>query len=176
MYLFDNGSQGKLYWITGLAGSGKTTIGTALYEEIKKTTDKVVYLDGDIWKKYVAKRENPYTDASRREWAPRLAGLCNMLCDQGFIVVCAAIAMYDNVRELNRTNIKNYVEVYIKVDMDTLYKRDQKQLYSSKAENVMGVDIIPELPKNPSIIIENDDCENLDIIVKQILDYSGNEE
>lgn len=175
MDLFKNSSQGKLYWITGLSGSGKTTIGTALYQEIKKTTDKVIYIDGDTWRKYVSK-SNSYTDEARRAGSPRLAGLCHMLCDQGFIVVCAAMAMYHNVRELNRNHVKNYVEVYVKVDIETLYKRDQKELYSSKAENVVGVDIEPELPKNPDIIIENDECENLDIKVKQILDYSRNEE
>ena len=42
--------QGILYWITGLSGAGKTTIGTRLYYEMKKTHDNVVLLDGDILK------------------------------------------------------------------------------------------------------------------------------
>ena len=39
--------MGKVYWITGLAGSGKTTIGKALYEELMKSNNNLVFLDGD---------------------------------------------------------------------------------------------------------------------------------
>ena len=45
--------KGTLYWITGLSGAGKTTIGNALYYELKKKQDNLIILDGDILKKLV---------------------------------------------------------------------------------------------------------------------------
>lgn len=169
MDLFQNSSQGKLYWITGLSGSGKTTIGTALYQEIKKTTDRVVYLDGDTLRKYIA-YDVGYSYDERKALGKKYSGLCQMLVEQGFIVICSTIAMFDDVRDLNRTSIQNYIEVYVKVELDTLVQRDQKKLYSSKTKNVVGIDIPPELPKNPDIIIENSNG-NMEKIISNILKY-----
>ena len=45
--------KGTLYWVTGLSGAGKTTIGNALYYELKKKQSSLVILDGDILKKLV---------------------------------------------------------------------------------------------------------------------------
>ncbi|MFI3173703.1 MAG: adenylyl-sulfate kinase [Bacillota bacterium] len=158
----------KVYWITGLSGSGKTTIGKALYEKIQQSTEKVIFLDGDTMRNYIG-FDVGYSDIERRNLGIKYSGLCEMLYRQGFTIVCCTIAMFDEIRDLNRKNIENYVEVYVKVNLEVLHQRDQKNLYSSKATNVVGVDIPPELPKNPDIIIENDCCENIDGIVNNIL-------
>ena len=60
--------EGILYWITGLSGSGKTTIGNRLYYEMKKTYDNVVLLDGDILKEIVDENVG-YSDEQRRKRA-----------------------------------------------------------------------------------------------------------
>ena len=54
-----------------------------------------------------------------------------MLSDQGFSVVVSVIAMFEEIFEFNRKNIKNYVEVFLDVPLDELVKRNKKKLYSS---------------------------------------------
>ena len=49
-YMAYNVKKGKLYWITGLSGAGKTSIGTALYYKLQENSDNIVLLDGDILK------------------------------------------------------------------------------------------------------------------------------
>jgi adenylylsulfate kinase len=91
-----------------------------------------------------------------------------MLTEQGIDVVSCAIAMYDEIRAWNRANIENYVEIYVRVSMDTLYRRDQKQLYSSGTKQVVGVDLPWDEPKNPDFVIDNDGSETPDEIVTRL--------
>ncbi len=149
---------GRVYWITGLAGAGKTTIGNALYYELKEKHSKVVILDGDILKSIVG--EMGYSFKERLERAHRYARLCKVLSDQGVTVIICTIAMFDSVREWNRENINGYIEVYLEVDIKVLVERDRKGLYSKhkKGEvvDVAGVDTEVELPKSPDLTITND--------------------
>jgi len=148
-------SQGTVYWLTGFAGAGKTTIGTALYEKIKESTPAVVLLDGDSMREAFG-GDLGYTVEDRSKCAMRYSRLCKLISEQGIIVVCCTISMFNEVRQWNRNNITKYVEVYIKADFDTLEKRDQKQLYSGNAANMPGVDMKMQTPENPDIVIEND--------------------
>jgi adenylylsulfate kinase len=76
--------------------------------------------------------------------------------------------MYDAVRDWARSNIEHYQEIYVKVSRDTLYRRDQKGLYSSGAKNVVGVDLPYDEPKRPDFVIENDGGESPEQIVDQL--------
>lgn len=168
-------NKGILYWITGLSGAGKTTIGNRLYYELKKNSDNVILLDGDILKRIVSDRQPGYTNEDRRRRAHKYAQLCQMLTDQGMIVICCTIAMFDEIRDWNRKNNRAYVEVYLEVPLDVLKQRDQKGMYSNlklgKFENLAGIDIEAELPKNPDIIIENDGRYSIKECVNRILNY-----
>ena len=63
---------------------------------------------------------------------------------------------------------RNYVEIYIKTDFKKVIKLSNKKFYNTKAKNVVSLDIEPELPKNPSIIINNTFDNNLDTLVKKL--------
>lgn len=166
--------QGVLYWITGLSGAGKTTIGNRLYYELRKQRDNIVLLDGDILKNIVSDTLG-YTEEDRRKRAIKYAQICKMLTDQGITVICCTIAMFDEVREWNRKNNKGYVEVYLDVALDVLMKRDQKSMYSMQKEGKMshlaGVDVRVELPKTPDILIQNDGRYTVSECVKKILEH-----
>ena len=166
--------KGILYWITGLSGAGKTTIGNALYYELRKKKDNIVILDGDILKKLVGDSLG-YTTEDRKKRAYYYSNLCKTLTDQGISVVICTIAMYDEVRDWNRKNIEKYIEVFLKVKMETLIKRDRKGLYSRQAtgevSNIVGIDQDVEFPKNPDIVVENDGLIKVNDIVDTILDY-----
>tara|TARA_Y100000746_G_C15232197_1_gene337890 strand:- start:6 stop:524 length:519 start_codon:yes stop_codon:yes gene_type:complete len=163
----------KLYWFTGLSGAGKTTIGSLFFKHLKEAGKNVVFLDGDILRAIFLDNQK-YALSDRKKLAMRYSNLCKMLVDQDINVVIATISMFDEVREWNRKNIKNYKEVYIKVPIDILIKRDKKNIYSGalkgKIKNVMGIDIEFEEPRTPDITIVNDGSVDAESIVEIILD------
>lgn len=166
--------KGTVYWITGLSGAGKTTIGTVLYQQLKEKMDNVVLLDGDAIRNALG-NDLGYSDSERRKGAYRNGGICKLLSDQGIHVICCTIAMYDEIRDWNRVNIENYVEVFLDVPYDILKKRDQKGLYSGldkgDASNVAGMDLQVEFPKHPDLIIDNSGQMSAEYIVNKILMY-----
>lgn len=149
--------KGTVYWITGLAGSGKTTIGKLLYRSIKSNKNNVILLDGDSLRKLY--ESNDYSYEGRKLLAIKYSRLCKMLSDQGIDVICCTISMFDECRQWNRENILNYKEIYLKVSIDELIRRDQKELYTKalrkEIKNVIGIDIDFEEPKQPDLLIEN---------------------
>lgn len=151
--------MGFVYWITGLSGAGKTTIGQIFYRELKQVYPNTVFLDGDIMRE-VFGDDLGYTESERRKCAMRYSRICNMLQDQELNVVCCTISMFDEVRKWNREHIENYREIYIKASIDVLQKRDQKGLYSGNTDErekeVMGLHIAFEEPKDPDLVIENE--------------------
>lgn len=147
-----------VYWITGLSGAGKTTIGKVLYEKMKETYPNTVFLDGDTMRK-VFGDDLGYTREERIKCAMRYSRLCAMLQEQDLNVICCTISMFDCVRDWNREHIGNYKEIYVKVSMETLLKRDQKGLYSGttaeKEKAVAGVHVEIEEPKSPDLVLVN---------------------
>ncbi len=145
----------RVYWLTGLSGAGKTTIGRLWHKELQKLDVPAVLLDGDELRQAIGD-DLSFTEADRRKSGMRNGKLCALLAKQGFSVVCCTISMFDSVRDWNRENIPGYFEVYVKASMDTLRRRDQKGLYSGGDGNVAGVHFQVEEPKHPDLILEND--------------------
>lgn len=122
-----------VYWITGLSGAGKTSVGKLLYEKMKQKYPNTVFLDGDVLRE-VFGNDLGYTREERLKCAMRYARLCKMLQEQGMNVICCTISMFDEIRSWNRENIGSYREIYVRVSMEVLIKRNQKGLYSTSME------------------------------------------
>lgn len=165
----------KVYWFTGLSGAGKTTIGRLWYEKLKESGENVVFLDGDELRQAIAD-DLGFTEADRRKSGMRNAKLCALLARQGLTVVCCTISMFDSIREWNRKNIPGYFEVYVKVSMDTLHQRDQKNLYTQENTDVAGMHFEVEKPKNPDLILENDGSYRPEEQVRFLWEASGHRE
>lgn len=174
--------KGTVYFFTGLAGAGKTTIGGLFYQRLKEQSEDAVLLDGDQIRGMIGDscvgtgavlKEDRYTTEARRTGAYALFKLCKNLADQEKDVVVCSISMYSDVRQWNRANIQNYKEIYVKVTRDTLYQRDQKKLYSSGTKNVVGVDLPWDEPGHSSIVIQNDGDETPEEIVDQLWKFFG---
>jgi adenylylsulfate kinase len=152
-------ARGAVYWITGLSGAGKTTIGRLVFDELRRRTPAAVFLDGDILRE-VFGNDLGHSRADRLQSAMRNARLCRMLAEQGIDVVCATISLFRECQEWNRAHIARYFEVYLRVPMEVLVRRDQKQLYSralrGEITDVIGVDLPVEEPQRPDLVIDND--------------------
>lgn len=162
--------KGILYWITGLSGAGKTTIGNRLYYEMRTKNDNTIILDGDILKK-IAGTDLGYKREERLERAYRYCALCKLLTDQGINVIICTIAMFDEIRNWNRNHIEKYVEIFLDVNLEILMARNRKGLYSQTSVNIAGIDVEIEYPKNPDIIIKNDGSVSVKKSVQEILNY-----
>ena len=100
----------------------------------------------------------------------------HFLSEQGLIVVVTTISMFKEVYIYNRKTLENYLEVYIKCDLDELKRRDQKGLYSGalegKIKNVVGIDIAFDEPR-AEIVLDNNLQNNLEKKVENVLSLLG---
>lgn len=149
--------KGTVFWLTGLAGSGKTTIAQELVKILQHNDKPVVFLDGDRLRAIFG--ATGYTRDARYDLAFRYANLYKSISDNGVNVVCAVIALFHDIHAWNRQYIENYFEVLIDVPLDEIFKRDKKGLYSGakagRVQNVVGMDIEAEFPENPDLVVNN---------------------
>ena|SRR3990167_351611 len=167
---------GSLIWITGLSGSGKTTIGSALYLKLKQNYKNVVFLDGDSFREILG-NDLGHNPKDRLENAYRIHRMCKFLVSQNIHVVCATMSLYKEIHELNRREMGNYLEVFIECEIDELIRRDQKGLYTQaikgKQTNVVGVNLSFDKPQNSELTIDNTQQSALQEKVQKILDLLG---
>jgi len=165
-----------LVWITGLAGSGKTTLASEVYRRVVKKYTNTIFLDGDDFRE-IMMNELGHNTKDRLKNAWRIAKLCSFLTHQNMIVICATMSLYHEIHEYNRKNNVNYTEVLVNVPIEELIKRDQKGLYSQVIDgninNVAGIDLPIDIPKSPSLILDNSKQKylenNISKIVKKII-------
>jgi len=159
-----------IIWLTGLAGSGKTTLGKALYEKLKIKYNNIIYLDGDELRELLG--HYGYDKASRIDMALKRAKFAHFLNQQGMMVIVTTISMFDEIYSFNRKQFKNYYEIYIECDMQELIKRDQKGLYTKalnkEMTDVVGVDIEFDTPK-ADLVIDNSRQSDLEKKVELIV-------
>ena len=163
--------SGRLYWLTGLAGAGKTTLGHLLINQIRENKPQSVFLDGDSLRE-VFDIDGGVKPAERLQLAMRYARLCRDLTKQNLDVVCCTISLFPEVWYWNRKNIPGYREIYVRVPMEILKRRDKKGLYTSaqngEIQNVVGVDLPFNEPTRPDLIIDNDGSSDPQTISSQI--------
>jgi adenylylsulfate kinase-like enzyme/phosphohistidine swiveling domain-containing protein len=149
---------GHVFWITGLSGAGKTTVGAELWRRLRAAGRPAVLLDGDTLREVIAD-ELGHGQNSRRKSAMRNARLCKLLSSQGQDVICATISLFHEVQQWNRANIALYREIYLRVPMDELQRRDAKGIYAAarrgELNDVVGLDVPAELPPEPDLTLDN---------------------
>lgn len=150
-----------IIWLTGLVGSGKTSIGRCLYEILKAEAPNTVLVDGDEIRNLVRFNtgDDAYSLEGRHAAASRYCDICAWLDSQDINVICCTISFFEDLRERNRQNLSDYFEVFISVPMEILQQRDVKNLYAralkGEIKNVVGVDLPLTPPENPDLVIDN---------------------
>ncbi len=164
--------KGTFYWVTGLSGAGKTTIGKLLYQYLKKRKNNVIFFDGDEIRKVYQTVD--YSYEGRKQAMLMHERLCKELTDQGFDVVGCHIGMYKECQDWAKENIPNYIGIYLKVSLDELIRMDSKGLYSKalnkEITNVYGIDLPFDEPQNASVVIENDRKKSPEEVCKEIIE------
>jgi adenylylsulfate kinase-like enzyme len=151
-------NSGKVFWITGLSGAGKTTVSQSLHQRLIDSDREVVFLDGDVLRQIFGD-DLEYDLAQRRISAWRNIHLCKGISDQSIDVVCATISMFDEIRNWGRSNIQNYYEIYLRVPLSVLKERDENGLYkplsNGEERNVVGMDLPWDEPIGSDLVIDN---------------------
>lgn len=146
-------------WIIGMSATGKSTLAGQVVQRLRRSNQKVVFLDGDVIRTLFG-NDVDHTLEGRRRNAERLSHISKFLADQGIHVVAAVLSIFPEWRLWNRRNIPDYAEVYVKATMQTLLRRDTKNLYAralkGEITNVVGVDLPFPEPENPELVIDND--------------------
>ena len=106
--------KGILFWITGLPGSGKTTIAKKILPFIKKRYGFSIHLDGDSLRNIL--NLHGYSLKERQSNSVIFTRIAKFLTDQGINVVFSLVGLMNKPRLWNRRNIKKYIEIFIKSD------------------------------------------------------------
>jgi len=151
--------KGFTLWFTGLSGAGKTTIAQRVEQTLRERGFKVELLDGDVVRTNLSKGLG-FSKEDRDTNIKRIGFVCKLLTRNGVIAIASAISPYREVRDYNRQQIGDFVEVFVKCPLETCIQRDVKGLYqkalAGEIKNYTGVSDPYEEPLNPEIIVETD--------------------
>ncbi len=148
--------QGFTIWFTGLSGSGKSTISQALAPILRARGRTVEILDGDEVRENLSKGLG-FSKEDRDTNIKRIGYVCKLLSRHGAVAISAAISPYREIRDYNRSQIGNFIEIYCEAPLEELEKRDPKGLYkkarAGEIKGFTGIDDPYEPPLNPEIVV-----------------------
>ena len=160
-------NHGILFWVTGLSGSGKTRISKKISSHIRKNYGKTLVLSGDEIRNIFNMKG--YSNKERLITVLKYCKLAKKITSQNINVILAVIGMRDYLRDWNKKNQKNYVEIYIKTDLQKIIKKGKKRIYHQNKDNIIGLDIKAENPKNPHIILHNKFEKNINFYSSDLM-------
>lgn len=170
-------AEGATIWLTGLSGSGKTTIAKALIKKLEGRLLNVDYLDGDIVRKSFC-ADLGFTKEDRDENIRRVSYVAQHVSKYA-LVVCSFISPYRETRARIKDITNNYVEVFVDCPLEVCEERDVKGLYAlaraGKIENFTGISDPYEEPQNPDVRVHTD-ATTVDECVDQIVKYLEDKE
>ncbi|MEH6991385.1 adenylyl-sulfate kinase [Neobacillus drentensis] len=173
-----HGHKSIMIWFTGLSGSGKSTIASALQHKLFEKNISVYLLDGDNLRHGINKNLS-FSAEDRKENIRRTAEIGKLFVDAGIVVLAALISPFEKERLNARALYKqgDFIEVYIKCSLLECENRDPKGLYKKarkgEIKQFTGIDQPYEEPKNPEIVIDTTKLtvdESVEILLSTIFD------
>jgi len=162
-------TDGRVLWITGLSGAGKTTLAKALLPHMGP---RVVLLDGDELRTALNLADSGFDKESRKGLAFTYARLARMIALQRFTVVVATISLFHELHAWNRAHLPGYYEVWLDVPEEECRRRDPKRLYAASACGQlqdMACGNMVEMPQNPDLVLHFGHDSDLSVSVQAIL-------
>jgi bifunctional enzyme CysN/CysC len=166
----------KVIWLTGLSGSGKSTIANELEKQLFANGLHSYVLDGDNLRHGINK-DLGFTKADRAENVRRVAHIAQLMSDAGLIVIVALISPFSTDRDSARSLFESgkFVEVWVKTPTEVCIERDPKGLYKKAASgsipNMTGIGQEYEAPENAELVLDGTIPvpDNIKIILDTIL-------
>ncbi|MDG6985137.1 MAG: adenylyl-sulfate kinase [Nitrososphaerota archaeon] len=153
----DQAKEGFVVWLTGLPGSGKSTIGAALARELARRGYKTEMLDGDEIRKHPG-FDTGFEPSARVQHLQRISHVCKLLTKHGINVVASFVSPYEKSREFVRGENTHFVEVYVSCPLEVCIQRDPKGLYAKAnrglVKNFTGKGDRYEIPLHPEVTVE----------------------
>ncbi len=170
------GQKGVTIWMTGLSGSGKSTVAVALEQVLLQRGKHAYRLDGDNIRHGLNKNLGFSAD-DRAENIRRIGEVAKLFADAGLITITSFISPYvadrDNVRKLHENSKLPFIEAYVDCPLDEAEKRDPKGLYkkarAGEIKGFTGIDDPYEAPTNPELHLRTDQLSVAESVEK-ILD------
>ncbi len=171
----------KVIWMTGLSGSGKTTIGVALERELFKKGFFVQLLDGDLVRKGINSNLS-FSVEDRVENIRRIAEISKLFLQSGVITINCFISPTNEIRAMARDIIgkDDFIELFINAPLEVCEQRDSKGLYArarrGEIPDFTGIGSPFEVPQHPSLEVNTKDLsvdEAVDKTLKHILPKIG---
>ena len=167
--------KGVTIWLTGLSGSGKSTIAVELEHALLENSHQAYILDGDNIRHGLNKNLG-FSPEDRSENIRRIGEVAKLFTDANIITITAFISPYRQDRENARKLQKDgeFIEVYVKCPLDVCEQRDTKGLYkkarAGEVKEFTGISAPYEEPLNPEITIDTSKL-SVEESTKAILSY-----
>ncbi|MDT9724500.1 adenylyl-sulfate kinase [Xylanibacillus composti] len=161
-------------WLTGLSGSGKSTIASALQAELSRRLIPSLVLDGDQVRQGLS-RDLGFSMEERAENIRRVGEVAKLLQDAGLVVIVSAISPRQADRVRVRDSIgERFIEVFVDCPLAVCEQRDTKGLYrkarEGKLHNLTGIGSPYEIPENPEVVLKTDRL-SLAESIEQLISY-----
>jgi bifunctional enzyme CysN/CysC len=153
------GQRGVVIWLTGLSGSGKSTIANMVEQRLHAAGHRTYLLDGDNVR-HGLNRDLGFTDADRVENVRRVAEVAHLMVDAGLIVLVSFISPFRAERQLARDLVEpgEFCEVFVDTPLSVAERRDPKGLYrkarAGELANFTGISSPYEAPRDPEVHID----------------------
>ena len=165
-------SSGFTIWVTGLSGSGKSTVTAILERALRDRELRVEVLDGDVVRTHLTKGLG-FSREDRDENVRRVGWVCEVLSRNDVVAIAAVISPYRAVRDEIRGRIGRFVEVYMEAPLEVLVERDEKGLYrrakAGEIQNFTGISDPYEPPLDPEVVCHSDGRETPDESARRVI-------